>query len=116
MIGYPRFLSLMSVSSLQALELFAAQNTFQGELSERAPDLIVLPIDHTEVGFHSGRTRNDSCQATAELPQFGKAYRAPTICEAHYAGLNFKLFMLAVSLWMAHLKFLNSLSRSVQSS
>jgi hypothetical protein len=58
---------------LQALELFALQNTFQGELSERAPELIVLPIDHTEVGFHSGCTGKDSCNATEKLPQLRKS-------------------------------------------
>jgi hypothetical protein len=94
------------------------QNTFQGELSEQAPDLIVLPIDHIEVGFHRGRSRNDSCDATAKLPHHGKAhpYRAPAVGEARYDGLNFKLLMQAVSLWMAHLNPLNSLSRSAQSS
>jgi hypothetical protein len=87
------------------------------ENSLRAPDLIVLPIDHAEVGFHRGRTRNDSCDATAKLRQLRKEhrYRAPAICEAHYAGLNVKLVTQAVSLWMAHLNPLNSLSRYVQS-
>jgi hypothetical protein len=39
---------------LQAVELLALQNTFQRELSESAPELIVLLIDHSEVGFHYG--------------------------------------------------------------
>jgi hypothetical protein len=73
---------------LQAIELFATQNTCQKELNERAPDLIVLPIDHTEVGFYFRRTRNDSCDATAKLHQLRNAHpcRGPAICEAHYAG------------------------------
>jgi hypothetical protein len=55
------------------IELFALQITFQGGLSERARELIVLPIDHIEVGFHCGRTRKDGCNATAKLPQLRKS-------------------------------------------
>jgi hypothetical protein len=112
MTGYPTYVGRMSVSCLTALELFAKHNTCR---SERAPDLIVLLIDHTKLGIHCGRTRNDSSDANAKLHQHRNAhpYRAPAIGEAHHAGLIFKLFAQAVSLRMASL---NSLSRSVQSS
>jgi hypothetical protein len=70
---------------LGSFALFAMPNTSQGEFSERAPDLIVLPIDRTELGFPCGRTRNDSFDATAKQPQLREAHpcRAPVICEAH---------------------------------
>jgi hypothetical protein len=115
MTGYPTYVGRMSVSCLTALELFAMHNTCR---SERAPDLIVLLIDHTKLGIHCGRTRNDSSDANAKVHQHRNAhpYRAPTIGEAHHAGLIFKLFAQAVSLRMAHLKSLSSLSSSVQSS
>jgi hypothetical protein len=64
---------------LQALELFALQNTFQGELSERAPELIVLPIDHTEVGFHCGRTRKDVAMPQQNV--LNLANRCPRGCQ-----------------------------------
>jgi hypothetical protein len=38
-----------------------------------------------------------------------------TICEVHHAGLKFKPFTQAISLWMAHLNSFNSLARAVQS-
>jgi hypothetical protein len=71
MIGYPRYVVF---HALQAHELFATQNTVEVELRERTPDLIVLPIYHSEVGFHCGRSRNDSCDATAKLPRLGEAH------------------------------------------
>jgi hypothetical protein len=71
MIGYPRYVVF---HALQAHELFATQNTVEVELRERTPDLIVLPIYHSEVGFHCGRSRNESCDATAKLPRLGEAH------------------------------------------
>jgi hypothetical protein len=58
-----------------------------------------------KVAFHRVRTKNDSCDAVAKQPQLREAhpYRAPAIFEAHYAGLNFKLFTQVVSLCIAHL-------------
>jgi hypothetical protein len=90
-----QFFKQARIHVLHVPALFELQNNFQGELSERVPDLTVVPIDHPEARFHCGRTRKYSCDTIAKLlqrintaPLKGASYLRSSLCWVKFQALH----------------------------